>query len=118
MGSLLISHKDILTGKECTEANIKSQAGSIIFSPSGIKCKYEYNLTKTCLNRALPQTLVLKSLFKNFKFFLKLIKKKGYINTLCFGANIIAYFVRQTGIQNIRILDNFSFLDPWLERSL
>ena len=70
MGSLLISHEDILTGKECTEAYIKSQAGLIIFSPSGIECKYEYNLTKTCLNGAVPQTLVLK-------FFLKLIKKKG-----------------------------------------
>ena len=38
------------------------------------------------------------------------------MNTLSFSGNIILYFVRQIGIQNIRILDNFTFLDPWLSR--
>ena len=39
----------------------------------------------------------------------KIIKKKRKK----YGGNMNACFVRQIGIQIIRILDNFTFLDPW-----
>ena len=40
-----------------TKVNLQERL--VMFNPSGIKCKYNYNLTKACLNRAVSQPLVL-----------------------------------------------------------